>query len=585
MTLLSKTTIMLAGKPVSNFKEIRLHQKIHTHHILEARFPWQVFEEEAKKLGEKSKDFLGETFSVQISTNFKKEKLGEHVFKGIVTGINIIKGANTQTGDEIVLIAASQDIIADDGPNYSCFHEEQIGAIVKKTLEGFGFKLKVDSTASETINYVVQHNESAYQFIQRLSEQYGQWLYYNGEELVFGKPETKETELRYKFDLKDYKINLIPQSQKFEYFTQDYLQNKVQKDGKPHKPDVSGNNATVYDKSNKIFKNSTNVWVNTNSEKGAKSILQHKAKVQQESLAINQVRITGNSENSNVVLGNIVKIEGIKYRVVQVNHFVNRSGHYENKFEGVSASQEGYPHTNINAFPISQSQIAKVIDTNDPEGIGRIKVSFAWQDLIGETSPWIRVLTPSAGEGQGIQFLPEVGDEVMVDFEGGDAESPYVIGAMYHKNKKPGGDWGSSGNDMKVIRTRGGHQITFKDKGGDESITIEDKEGNKILLDTKNKEISVTSSLKLNITAGSDIDITAGGKLSLNAGTDLTIDAGTKLTCKAGTELSAAGGVKAELKAPQVGIKGDATAKLEGAIVDINGSGMTNVKGGIVNLN
>ena len=120
---------------------------------------------------------------------------------------------------------------------------------------------------------------------------------------------------------------------------------------------------------------------------------------------MNNVKITGTSENPNVSLGNIVKIEGEKYRITEVNHSIDRMGNYENQFEGVNASMQGYPMTNINAFPISQSQIAKVVETNDPEGLARIKVRFAWQNSTGETTPWIRVLTPSAGGGQGIQFF------------------------------------------------------------------------------------------------------------------------------------------------------------------------------------
>ncbi len=76
MTFISKTTVILAGKEREIFKEIRLHQKIHTHHFLEARFPWQVLEEDIKDLGNMSKEFLGETFAIKITTNFHKEKLG-----------------------------------------------------------------------------------------------------------------------------------------------------------------------------------------------------------------------------------------------------------------------------------------------------------------------------------------------------------------------------------------------------------------------------------------------------------------------------------------------------------------------------
>jgi len=586
MAFLYKTDVLISGKEIDAFREIYLHQKIHAHQFLEIKFPKKALEEEDTDFGQQSKDLLGETISIQVTDVNEHDHISPLVFEGIITGVKLSKGEMSHAGDEIILKAASQEIISDDGPNYGCFHQMTLDKIVKKVMQDYGFKLQVSSTFTETLEYVVQHNESAFEFIQRLAEQYGQWFYYNGEELVFGKPETNETELKYGFDLKDYEVHLTPRAQSFNYFSHDYLKDKMQTDDKPHKPGLSGYNSTVYKKSDHIFKNKTNVWINTNSEEKAAEILKHKAKVQQENYAINQSHLTGGSENSGIKLGNLVSIqkEG-KYRITEVSHHFDYSGHYENHFVGVAGDQDGYPHTNINAFPLSQSQIAHVIDTNDPDGLGRIKVEFGWQSLIGEVSPWIRVLTPSAGEGQGIQFLPEVGDEVLVDFEGGDAESPYVVGALHHQGKKPGGDWGSSGNDIKIIHTRGGHKITFKDKDGDESITIEDKEGNSILLDTKEKGISINAAQNLTINAGADISITAGGKLTMDSGTDMVHTAGTKLESKAGTEMAMSAGAKAELKAPMIGIKADASAKLEAPMVDIDGKAMTNVKGALLNLN
>lgn len=586
MAFLYKTDVLISGKEIDAFREIYLHQKIHAHQFLEIKFPKKALEGEDTDFGQQSKDLLGESISIQVTDVNEHDHISPLIFEGIITGVKLSKGEMSHAGDEIILKAASQEIISDDGPNYGCFHQMTLDKIVKKVMQDYGFKLQVSSTFTETLEYVVQHNESAFEFIQRLAEQYGQWFYYNGEELVFGKPETNETELKYGFDLKDYEIHLTPRAQSFNYFSHDYLKDEMQNDDKAHKPKLSGYNDTVYKKSDYIFKNKTNVWINTNNEDKAAAILKHKAKVQQENYAINQSRITGGSENSGIKLGNLVSIkkEG-KYRITEVSHHFDYSGHYENHFVGVAGGQDGYPHTNINAFPHSQSQIAHVIDTNDPDGFGRIKVEFGWQSLIGEVSPWIRVLTPSAGDGQGIQFLPEVGDQVLVGFEGGDAESPYVIGSLHHKGKKPSGDWASSGNDIKIIHTRGGHKITFKDKDGDESITIEDKEGNSILLDTKEKGISINAVQNLTINAGADISITAGGKLTMDSTTDMIHTAGTKLESSAGTEMAMSAKVKAELKAPMIGIKADASAKLEAPMVDIDGKAMTNVKGALLNLN
>ena len=75
---------------------------------------------------------------------------------------------------------------------------------------------------------------------------------------------------------------------------------------------------------------------------------------------------------------------------------------------------------------------AVVTDTEDPEAMGRVLLSFPW---LSETyvSPWARVVQPGAGEMLGWQILPEPTDEVLVAFENGQLNSPYVIGACTAK--------------------------------------------------------------------------------------------------------------------------------------------------------
>lgn len=73
------------------------------------------------------------------------------------------------------------------------------------------------------------------------------------------------------------------------------------------------------------------------------------------------------------------------------------------------------------------------------------------------SSPWIRMATPMATPGGGMYFRPEVGDEVMVDFENGNVERPYVVGCLYSKNvhQPPQG--------ARVITSRNGHTIKLSD--------------------------------------------------------------------------------------------------------------------------
>lgn len=590
MTLNFKTTILLDSKEVPFITDFHLHQKVHSHHTLEARVPLNVFD------GSDNHQFLGKSFSIEILTNNTlNETIGRLEFKGIVTAINEIQG-NDVLGGELVFIASSKEIVSNEGPHYNCFHHKNLDDIIKKTFEGYDFDLTANSTFKNSIDYTVQQHESAFEFVKRLAEKYGEWFYYNGKKVIFGKPESKTTSLKFNYDLGEFNLSFIPKPQKFKYFTQNYLQ----KSGDPWnysdsaKPSgLSGNNSKVYAKSNTIFKNETNVWVNGNNETKIENVIKAQAKAQQGSFAMNQVRISGKGWNSGVAIGNIVEIDSQKYRIIEVVHSLNGMDSYENSFEAVNANIEGYPFTNINSFPVSQSQIATVKDNNDPEQLGRVKVALPWQDLIGETTPWIRVLSAHAGESQGLQFIPEIEDQVLVDFEGGDAESPYVIGSLYHMKHKPDNSWNSDGNNIKVIRTRSGHTIELDDTQGEEKISIyTSKEECKIELDTKEKTLSISAMESIDISAkninivaekyieiGSkkDIEISAKGKFAIQSSKDTTFKSGANLNMEATS--------KATLKGLKAVVKADTEAELSGAKTKVSGSGMTEVSGGLLKLN
>lgn len=79
-------------------------------------------------------------------------------------------------------------------------------------------------------------------------------------------------------------------------------------------------------------------------------------------------------------------------------------------------------------------------------------------------SPWIRMASPMATSGGGMFFKPEKGDEVMVDFENGNVERPYVTGMLYSKNV-PAPKAGS-----RVIVSKNGHSIKMSDPGNSSEL-------------------------------------------------------------------------------------------------------------------
>lgn len=150
-----------------------------------------------------------------------------------------------------------------------------------------------------------------------------------------------------------------------------------------------------------------------------------------------------------------------------------------------------------------------VTNNQDPENLGRVKVKYPWLSE-KEESHWARVLSPMAGKDRGIYFLPEVDDEVLLAFEQGDINFPYILGSLWNGKDKPPVNNKDGKNNQRLIKSRSGHQIVFDDTKGKEQIVIQDKtEKNKITIDSQDN--------KINIDVEGDFTITAKGKIMLNS--------------------------------------------------------------------
>ena len=168
---------------------------------------------------------------------------------------------------------------------------------------------------------------------------------------------------------------------------------------------------------------------------------------------------------------------------------------------------------------------AIVTDVDDQKGLGRVLVKFPWT---GKNSAWAPVVTPMAGHDRGLYCLPEVNDHVLVMFDRGNIDSPFVIGAVWNgKDKPPLPEGKKNKNDVRVLRSRSGHTITLDDESGKERIVIVDKTGkNTIVIDSATNQISIHSSGDLVIGSEKEISITAKGGLHLK-GAPVKINDGT----------------------------------------------------------
>ena len=200
MALQTTTQIFISGTPILSYVSLKLVQEIDAHHDLELVCRTDVVEKLSEELIGESKEYLGGTIIIKISsvTDFGGYK--ELEFKGLVTKVTGTKGFHQSSGDLVSLYAKSTSILSDDGGHYASFNDVSLSEILEQTFRGYD-KGKLETAfspvSSDTIHYSVQHNQSAFSYASRLAAYYNEWFFYDGKKLVFGSPSTDETELSY----------------------------------------------------------------------------------------------------------------------------------------------------------------------------------------------------------------------------------------------------------------------------------------------------------------------------------------------------------------------------------------------------
>ena len=163
---------------------------------------------------------------------------------------------------------------------------------------------------------------------------------------------------------------------------------------------------------------------------------------------------------------------------------------------------------------------AVVVDNVDPDNSGRVQVRLPPSIMPGQESleAWARIATLMAGNHRGTWFIPDVNDEVLVAFEGGDVRRPYVIGALWSGTNPPP-ETMDADNTRKVVRSRGGVTVVLDDRGGEERFVVETPGGQKVVLKDGPGSVQITdsngNSVKLE---PSGVTVNASAKCTINAG-------------------------------------------------------------------
>ncbi|MBQ4804845.1 hypothetical protein J8L88_18420 [Aquimarina sp. MMG015] len=579
----TQVQIFIDGDPIPAFKKLSLSQEIDAHHSFELVCRKDVLEEVTDHISGESINFLGAIFLLKIQSvnGFSENEILE--FKGIVTSINTVKGFYQKTGDLIHILGKSCSIITDDGPHYASHQDIGISEILEKTFTGYDkgiLQYNISPKKVTPIHYSVQKEESAFQYASRLAAQYGEWFYYDGSKLVFGKPENKEPiKLRYGYDLLELSMKLEAIPNNFKYFTNDYLTDNFHEVKTAELNSSSkGFISTINQKSNKLFQKETQIFVSAHDDPQMKSRIDDQILHQKQANEVNQIKVSGKSSNPSISLGSKILIDGETssyggYRITKITHNCGENGRYENSFEAITAETDVYPKTSIKAYPKSKSQTAVVVDNVDPEGMGRVKIQYAWQKETGETSPWIRQASLAGGPGQGMYFVPEKGDEVIVDHEGDNAELPIVKGSVTNASSVPE-SFKSGNNHLKAIKTRSGNQVTLNDANG--SVTIADPSGNTIVMGG-NGEITINAPNKITFSS-TDIAIEASNNLTMNAGSNVAASAGSNFSASATSSILLNAGSSLRAKAKSTASLSGKSARVTGKHVSITASVMANIQ-------
>src|SRR5215207_3298372 len=290
-----------------------------------------------------------------------------------------------------------------------------------------------------------------------------------------------------------------------------------------------------------------------------------------------------------VALANVGKPFEGRYTLTSTRHLFSQDAGYTTSFVA-SGRQErslyGLATNGVQRRPLIAGLVPAVVsDVKDPEKLGRARLTFPWL-AADYTSGWARTVQLGGGAQRGSLVLPEVGDEVLVGFEQGDFDSPYVLGGLHNGTDKPpktpvdpvDGTSGQVNGRFFVSRT-GHHLHLTESASGPNGVELATGDGKHLLtLDQKATAVTLHSDGSITIEAKNGVTVDAGSgalelkgqKVSISSQSDVTVSANAKLTLSGNTE--------AKLSA--------ATAKVEGtAAAELTASGSVTVRGGIVRIN
>lgn len=514
---------------------------------------------------------IGKSFEMNVTTiktsheDNKAKPKKAFVFKGMI--IDVSASRATASSQSASVTVTSWDALLQNAPHCRSFEDMTLKEIVASVLKPYKeVKSDICPRFKEKIPYIVQYNQSDYSFISMLAIRFGEWMYSTGEKFIFGEMEDADSSpanLEYPGgSLMSYNLHQSIAPFSFNHLLPDHYQYGKEKaflkEPAASKADGNVNNWTekAYNASQQRFGGeqivalSAGGFDNGKDEEGVNTLLDYSVKIEAHGKKTGLMTVYGFSKLALLKIGQTFLIrdnvqnksgenkdvEQKALKVIGINHSFDYRQEYSNSFTAVPVACNYPAYSDADIHAAAPSQRAKVVDNNDEQKLGRVRVQFPWQEIQDKEmkTPWLRMAVPYAGNNKGHQFIPEIGEEVMVGFEMNNAERPYILGAFYNGGEgRPDEKWAASReekgtkNNVKAIRTRNGHTILFNDRGEAGLIEIYDNKNNTyhITLSADEKKITIYSAGEIEIKAKGDIDINSDENISMKAKKEISIQA------------------------------------------------------------
>lgn len=427
--------------------------------------------------------------------------------------------------------------------------------IVEKIASEVGLRAKTDPT-SVVHDYVLQHNQTNLEFLRNRAARLGYLLFVRGDTLHMEAPQNGDSgiPLEWGVTLSEFFPTLSTIDQVDEVIVRGWDPSRkeavIGQAGQGVGSPATGQAQRGSENSPGAFNLSarhlvTNLTVRTQAE--ADIIARATANRNAGGLIEAEGTCAG---TPSLVAGSSITIEAAgerfngTYFVTEAVHTYNLEEGYTTRFSvsglnprhllgllsSGSASPAGFAAPRHHGLAVGI-----VTDNNDPEGQGRVKVMYPWLSDT-DSSFWARVAAPGAGSERGIEYLPEINDEVLIGFEFGDIDYPYVIGGLWNGKDdppKPSSDIVKGGKvQQRIIRSRTGHTIILDDTDGAGKITIKDSSDNLIEIDSaaNSLTIDIKGAGDLKIQGNLTIDVT--GKLQISGRAGIQIESPANVDVK-----------------------------------------------------